>query len=220
MCSISLKSCMTKPKLRRLNLQEEKEYMPCDECPTTKTKGVFFAFVQVREHSRILGDHPSVSFGPPITLSWEVESDEIFSVDMYESVRDLYRRSRQQFLVPAAIRVRCNLWYPWNRFLIVLPHHNIFNMHPVRLNGFLMQGTPSMKSRKPHKQYWIIVAEDLSPRCNYVRRQTNSKRIWRRQWTGWSARRTQLTPARIIKSQMSRHKKQKRSLANHLFENS
>eukprot|EP00956_Cyclotella_meneghiniana_P002778 scaffold3275_cov70-Cyclotella_meneghiniana.AAC.5 len=106
MCSISLKSCMTKPKLRRLNLnlQEEKEYMPCDECPTTKTKGVFFAFVQVREHSRILGDHPSVSFGPPITLSWEVESDEIFSVDMYESVRDLYRRSRQQFLVPAAIR--------------------------------------------------------------------------------------------------------------------
>ena len=109
MCSISLKSCMTKPKLRRLNLQEEKEYMPCDECPTTKTKGVFFAFVQVREHSRILGDHPSVSFGPPITLSWEVESDEIFSVDMYESVRDLYRRSRQQFLVPAAIRVRCYL---------------------------------------------------------------------------------------------------------------
>ena len=86
-------------------IEEEKEDSAENDCTATnkKSKGVFFAFVHVREHCRILGDHPSVSSGPPISLSWEVESDEMFSVDMYENVR--YRRSKHEFLVPASIRV-------------------------------------------------------------------------------------------------------------------
>ena len=123
-------------------MQEEKEYMPCDECPMTKTKGVFFAFVQIREHSRMLGDHPSVSSGPPITLSWEVESDEIFSVDMYESARNLYRRSRHEYRVPAVVRVRCICLIPLKSFpCTVLTHHNTLIIYLFRLNGFLMQDT-------------------------------------------------------------------------------
>ncbi|KAL7503285.1 hypothetical protein ACHAXN_001095 [Cyclotella atomus] len=99
-----LKSCIMKQ--RRLVITEEKEYRSEEECKTNhkKSKGVFFAFVQIREHLRILGDHPSVSSGPPISLSWDVESNEMFSVDMYENFRDQYRRSKHEFLVPASIR--------------------------------------------------------------------------------------------------------------------
>ena len=101
-----LKSCIMKQ--RRLVITEEKEYRSEEGCKTNhkKSKGVFFAFVQIREHLRILGDHPSVSSGPPISLSWDVESNEMFSVDMYENFRDQYRRSKHEFLVPASIRVR------------------------------------------------------------------------------------------------------------------
>lgn len=100
---VLLKSCITKPIPRKI--EKEKEDSTGNDCRVMnkKSKGVFFAFVHVREHCRILGDHPSVSSGPPISLSWEIESDEMFSVDMYENVR--YRRSKHEFLVPAAIRV-------------------------------------------------------------------------------------------------------------------
>lgn len=105
---VPLKSCLTKSTRRRV-ITDEDEYLTKNESmKNTKTRGVFFAFVQIREHCRILGDHPSVSCGPPISLSWEVESDEMFSVDMYESHRNHYRRTRNEFLVPASIRVsRC-----------------------------------------------------------------------------------------------------------------
>jgi len=106
------KSCITtpKPKPRKIMLNgEEKKQCRTEENDSAmkrgRRKGVFFAFVQIREHHRILGDHPSVSSGPPISMSWEVESDEIFSVDMYESYRNHYRRSKHEFLVPASVRV-------------------------------------------------------------------------------------------------------------------
>jgi hypothetical protein len=63
---VPLKSCIAKSKRRCSIIDEEKEYLT-----DSVTKSVFFAFVQIREHHRILGDHPSVSSGPPISLSWE-----------------------------------------------------------------------------------------------------------------------------------------------------
>jgi hypothetical protein len=71
-----------------------------------KSKGVFFAFVEIIEYDIVLGDHPSVSSGPPISLGWDVESNEMFTVDMYESIRD--RRPRHELIVPASVRVSTN----------------------------------------------------------------------------------------------------------------
>jgi hypothetical protein len=52
----------------------------------------------------VLGDNPSVSNGPPISLGWGVESIAIFTVDMYERSKD--PRARHVLQVPATLRVR------------------------------------------------------------------------------------------------------------------
>ena len=93
---VALISCISKKHRGFLGDYQEGEIK--------KTKCVFFAFVQIREYQRILGDHPCVSSGPPISLGWEVETDELFSLDMYEQRR--YRRSRNDLIVPVHVRVR------------------------------------------------------------------------------------------------------------------
>jgi hypothetical protein len=79
---------------------ERNEYPKGDK----KSKGVCFAFVEIREYEMVLGDNPSVTNGPPISLGWAVESISIFTVDMYERSKD--PRARHELQVPAALRVR------------------------------------------------------------------------------------------------------------------
>lgn len=64
--------------------------------------------VQFRTYETILGDNPSVSVGPPISLGWkyDVASNTIASIDDYED-RRVGRRSKEQLLVPWAARERC-----------------------------------------------------------------------------------------------------------------
>ena len=54
---------------------------------TSDKKGVSFGSIQVREYNRIVGDHPDVQVGPPLSLSWEYTSKEPVSVDEYETTR-------------------------------------------------------------------------------------------------------------------------------------
>mmetsp|Transcript_35007 Transcript_35007/g.73847 ORF Transcript_35007/g.73847 Transcript_35007/m.73847 type:complete len:199 (-) Transcript_35007:227-823(-) len=73
---------------------------------TNTNHRVGFACVQVREYFRILGDNPSVSAGPPITLSWsydETPSDQC-TIDEWELQRCNERRTRVEFRVPEDIR--------------------------------------------------------------------------------------------------------------------
>lgn len=73
--------------------------------PKSASKVVNFDAVHIREHARILGDSPSVSVGPPISLSWDAEASSSFPIDEYESVRSYTRRARHEFQVPAGLRV-------------------------------------------------------------------------------------------------------------------
>jgi hypothetical protein len=63
--------------------------------------------IQFRTYETILGDNPSVSAGPPISLGWKynVSSSTIVSIDDYESRRGR-RRSKEQFLLPLVARER------------------------------------------------------------------------------------------------------------------
>ena len=48
---------------------------------------VSFQSVSVREYPRCLGDNPSVSSGPPISIGWKAQKNEEFSIDDYEAGR-------------------------------------------------------------------------------------------------------------------------------------
>jgi hypothetical protein len=45
---------------------------------------VRFSVVQVREYERIIGDHPVVRVGPPLSLGWKYEEREPLLLDAYE----------------------------------------------------------------------------------------------------------------------------------------
>ena len=47
-------------------------------------KGVSFGQVRQHVHGQILGDNPSVTKGPPVSLDWDVLSSERIDLDQYE----------------------------------------------------------------------------------------------------------------------------------------
>ena len=69
-------------------------------------KEVSFASVQVREYPMILGDNPSCTSGPPVTLDWTYDAKASMSctVDEWESGRDSTRRMRSVIRVPSSVR--------------------------------------------------------------------------------------------------------------------
>jgi hypothetical protein len=61
------------------------------------SRTVTFSSVEIREYSRILGDHPCCPSGPPLALGWETERENSFRLEEYERKRDPVRRSKEDF---------------------------------------------------------------------------------------------------------------------------
>jgi hypothetical protein len=57
---------------------------------------ISFGTIQIREHSRTMGDNPSCTYGTPIQLDWDYEELEDIKVEDYEIFRPS-TRSKQQF---------------------------------------------------------------------------------------------------------------------------
>ena len=57
---------------------------------------VQFGTVEIRDYKRILGDHPCVSIGPPLSIDWDYEENKPQDVDEYEFDRVLSRKSQQE----------------------------------------------------------------------------------------------------------------------------
>ena len=51
---------------------------------TTKDTVVNFGSVQIREFDRIVGDHPDVGLGPPLSIGWKYLEKEAVDLDTYE----------------------------------------------------------------------------------------------------------------------------------------
>ena len=66
--------------------KEIKEVVTNDD--NTKSR-VTFLIVEVREYECVLGDNPSVSSGPPVSIGWEYNSTHsLVSVDNYENMKN------------------------------------------------------------------------------------------------------------------------------------
>jgi len=48
---------------------------------------VRFSTLEIREYPMILGDHPEVSVGPPVTMDWEYQDSTFFSVEAFEAMK-------------------------------------------------------------------------------------------------------------------------------------
>jgi hypothetical protein len=59
---------------------------------------VSFSSIQIREYDQTIGDHPNVSYGPPISLDWNYQALDSITLDDYESNRGR-RRSFPQLMM-------------------------------------------------------------------------------------------------------------------------
>jgi len=71
-----------------------------------------FDKVNIREYSRTVGDNPSCSSGPPISISWEYNIVGDINLNDYERTRPP-RRVQKQMAIPRRVREDM-LRYEWN----------------------------------------------------------------------------------------------------------
>lgn len=64
---------------------------PCRQ----RQDSVGFSSVIIREYDQTIGDNPSVSYGPPISLDWEYTQLECVTLEHYEAHRPPRRTMRQ-----------------------------------------------------------------------------------------------------------------------------
>ena len=94
----------------------------------SKKKGVLvvqFSTVHIRQYSLCLGDNPSVSEGPPISLDWNYGDERSYKLEEYEQQKEgevlrVSSKGRQQILKQIGYsrkeikEAKCN---KWNEFL-------------------------------------------------------------------------------------------------------
>eukprot|EP01083_Nonionella_stella_P096993 272667_1 len=69
-----------------------------------KATHVSFTDVMVREYDVTVGDNPSCSFGPPISLGWSFKSESCVSLEEYESKHEQHRRTSKELIIDSACR--------------------------------------------------------------------------------------------------------------------
>jgi hypothetical protein len=56
-----------------------------------RSSKVQFGSIEIREYNRIVGDHPDVRVGPPVSIGWEYATRAPVSIDEYETTRPPYK---------------------------------------------------------------------------------------------------------------------------------
>lgn len=69
-----------------------------------RRRSIQFGQVLIRTHGQALGDNPSCSRGPALTLDWPYNEDDPISIDDYEEWAKDNRRSKTEILVPYTAR--------------------------------------------------------------------------------------------------------------------
>mmetsp|Transcript_49606 Transcript_49606/g.57922 ORF Transcript_49606/g.57922 Transcript_49606/m.57922 type:complete len:163 (+) Transcript_49606:129-617(+) len=78
--------------------------MPMNKLRKVGDARVGFANVIIREYEVALGDNPSVSQGPPLSLGWSYNEMSPVDLEKYEEMRGI-RRETYQMAVPVSARV-------------------------------------------------------------------------------------------------------------------
>ena len=61
-------------------------------------RSIQFYAVEIREYEQTVGDNPSVSYGPPVSLDWNYAARQAVELDAYEANRGRRRTLRQMML--------------------------------------------------------------------------------------------------------------------------
>lgn len=77
------------------------------------SRNVSFNSVDIREYDRTIGDHPSCSSGPPITLDWSYSKNSAKSLDEYELERLSERFESKSSLRLNKLRRKQMLSFHW-----------------------------------------------------------------------------------------------------------
>jgi hypothetical protein len=85
---------MPEPRSSRDNIINNKTHSVVRRCRSAVT----FDQVLIRSYDQCIGDNPSVSYGPPISLDWNYVEMESISLDEYEENRGPRRKPRQMML--------------------------------------------------------------------------------------------------------------------------
>lgn len=91
--------------MKRRSLKESLQYITKkSENLIRSKKSVSFKNLEIREYRRVLGDNPSCSAGPPMSIGWEHSLDDvIIAIDEYEE-QNPYRRAPSELLLPRMVR--------------------------------------------------------------------------------------------------------------------
>jgi hypothetical protein len=72
---------------------------------STETRAVHFSTIEIREYPRCLGDHPSVTQGPPLSIGWQHVNRWVLPLEESEAAYpDRKKRCAPEFQLPAQVR--------------------------------------------------------------------------------------------------------------------
>jgi len=101
-------SVETNCSLRSILRAESRISDPQEKSSDRRRRRISFGNVLVRDYDMILGDHPSCSCGPPVTIGWDYHQYEPLDVDVYEFDNAFSRRSLRE------------MWMNYNRRMHLL----------------------------------------------------------------------------------------------------
>lgn len=115
---VSLPTCLNQRsimKRRTLDESLHSTYGSEDDMLSPRSRrhlSLQFDKINIREYSRTVGDNPSCSSGPPVSISWEYNILGDIGVDEYESTRPP-RRVQNEMILPRGMREDM-LRFEWN----------------------------------------------------------------------------------------------------------
>jgi hypothetical protein len=76
------------------------------ECPyqASSDNALSWSTVEIHSHAIQLGDNPSVSHGPPVTITWKAFDSQTVLLEDYETHKPDQQRTRQQMAMPRMCR--------------------------------------------------------------------------------------------------------------------
>ncbi|KAL3933965.1 MAG: hypothetical protein SGBAC_010176 [Bacillariaceae sp.] len=149
-------------------------------------KGITFGTIGIREYARTLGDNPSCSSGPPVSISWEYKALKDTTVESFEESRPS-RRSQMEMVLPRKLRSEMlkKEWAVTQRQIAEAVRRNvkIKNQRRTTVNNLGKASTIEVKleslSRKVKRT--LLFQKSVSKQCKELEAKHNEAQRMRKQ---------------------------------------